>query len=183
MDLKKSLRDQCEKAVHWELLLLQGFWYGVLSWLTTCAEDDKSPLENILTAKQLVTLTDPQFEGWPTEWLESTIQQVTGLDYNLEQLNILFDEISEIFHECIPADLDIFTTLESGDFISNEIWDRLHASIAFLPPHNTSLTNRMRHKTRRSHGRRALTPLRRRRGVTHHHRGSVKISSAAQEKL
>jgi hypothetical protein len=175
MDLKRALREQCEKSAHWELLLLQGFWYGLLSWLTTCAEDEKNPSDNNLTAKQLITLTDPRFECWPTEWLEPTIHQVLALDYNLEQLNTLFDEVEAIFQESIPYDLDIFTTLGTGDFISNETWEKLQSSIAFFPPHNTSLTNRMRHKTRRSHGRRALTPLRRRRAVTHHHRESKVI--------
>lgn len=168
--LKKSLRNQCDHVAHWELLLLQGFWYGLWCWLVTCAEDQKDPLENRLTAKQIVTLTDPKFESWPTDWLEDTIDIILNLHLNEEELNIVFEEIDKIFHEIIPSNLDIFTTLGNGDFITKEQWETLQASVAFLPPHHVSLTNRMRHKTRRSHGRRALTPLKRRRGITHHHR-------------
>jgi hypothetical protein len=170
--LKKTIKNQCEHAAHWELLLLQSFWYGLWCWLTTCTEDQKDPQENMLTAKQIVILTDSKFESWPTDWLEETVIQILDLHLSLEELNTFFDEIDILFKDIVPPSLDIFTTLGNGDFITKEQWDDLQASVAFFPPHNLPLTDRIRHKTRRSRGKRALTPLRRRRGITHHHRVS-----------
>jgi hypothetical protein len=183
--LKKTLKSQCEHAAHWELLLLQGFWYGLWCWLTTCAEDQKDPEENRLSAKQIVTLTDSKFESWPTDWLEDTVESILNLHLNEEELNTFFDEIDLLFKDTIPPNLDIFTTLGNGDFITNEQWDILQASVALFPPHNQPLTNRIKHKTRRARGKRALTPLRRRRGITHHHRAKVQteINLPAHEQL
>ena len=170
-ELKNEIRERCLNGSHWEQLLLQGFWYGLLSWLTTCAEDQKDPIEHKLTAKQIVTYSDAEFETWPADWLDPIVTKVIDLHLNLEQLTTFIDELDVLFRDCIPTDLDIFSTFASGEFLTKEQWERLYVSVAFLPPPvKETLQQHMRHKTRRSHGRRALTPLRRRKAITHHHR-------------
>jgi hypothetical protein len=177
--LKTELRERCLQAPHWEQLLLQAFWYGLMSWLVTCAEDEKNPIEHRLSAKQIVTYADPEFESWPADYLEPIITKVIELHLSLEDLTKFFDELDDLFRDCIPTDLDIFTTFGNGELLTKEQWERLYAAVAFLPPPAVSTKevshNPLKHKTRRAHGRRGITPIRRRRGITHHHRSSINV--------
>lgn len=182
--LKTELRERCLQAPHWEQLLLQAFWYGLMSWLVTCAEDEKNPKEHRLTAKQIVTYADAEFESWPADYLDPIVTKLIELQLNLEELNKLFDELDTLFRDCIPTDLDIFTTFGNGELLTKEQWERLYAAVAFLPPAQgptpaqatTNTThNPLRHKTRRTHSRRGVTPIRRRRAITHHHRSSINV--------
>jgi hypothetical protein len=166
--LEDELRKLCIVAPHWQQLLLQGFWYGLISWAITCAEDNGDPAEHRISVQEMVEHADAEFSSWPTDWLESSVDTFLQLDCNLEELNLWYIQLDSIFRDCIPVDLDIFTTLASGQTLTEEQWKRLYDALAFIPPEK--VVKKSFNKTRRTHGRRALTPIKRRHGQTHHNR-------------
>lgn len=165
--LEEDLKNLCMIAPHWQQLLLQGFWYGLISWTTTCAEEKRSPKEHPLTLKEIVMHSDAEFETWPLEWLESWLTRFLDLGLSEEQLNKWFETLDTLFRDTIPTDLDIFSTLAEGETLTEQQWSRLHDALAFIPTdHSGYKKPKNRNKTRRLHGRRAITPMKRR----HHHR-------------
>jgi hypothetical protein len=165
--LESRLRDLCLISPHWMQLELQAFWYGLISWLLTCVEDKRIVRLEDITVKELLEHADAEFTSWPTDWLESHIKDFLRYDFNEEQLNVWFGRLDTIFRDCVPTDLDIFTTLADGQSLTEEQWVRLNSTIAFIPPDIVKRKN-TKGKTRRTHGRRALTPMRGRRALTHH---------------
>jgi hypothetical protein len=174
--LEADLKELCPQLPHWQQLLIQGFWYGTISWLMTCVEDCEDPKLHPLSVRDVVIHADHEFETWPTEWLKPYLDEFITLNLNLEQLNDWFDKLDVIFRDCIPTDLDIFTILAEGNVLSEEQWERLYNALAFLPPDTSGFKkNHAKHKTRRLHGRRAITPMRRRRAITHHNKHPLNI--------
>jgi hypothetical protein len=170
--LEDELRKLCILAPHWQQLLIQGFWYGLISWCITCAEDNLNPAEHRIPVQEMLEHADAEFASWPHYSLENKVDEFLQLNCSLEELNFWYKQLDTIFRDCIPTDLDIFSTLASGEMLTEEQWARLYDAIAFIPPDKVAekVNKKSFHKTRRTHGKRALTPIKRRHGITHHHR-------------
>lgn len=164
--LEKELKETCLIAPHWMQLELQAFWYGFISWCITCAEDKRPASLADITIQQILEAADPEFTSWPSDWLQPIAAQFLANTFSEENLHIWFDKLYTIFRDTVPTDLDIFTTLADGGELTEEQWVRLHEAIALLPPQTVKQVKHQ--KTRRTHGRRAITPLRRRRALTYH---------------
>jgi hypothetical protein len=177
--LEEELKNLCTLLPHWQQIQLQGFWYGLISWLLTCAEEDVNPALHAITAEELIKHADAEFEGWPSEWLQPYVDRCIGLHLSHEQLNSWFATLDIVFRDCISTDLDIFSILAEGAELTEPQWERLYESMAFQPPDTSGFRKQTnKHKTRRTHGRRALTPLKRHhrlRAITHHQKQHVNI--------
>jgi hypothetical protein len=145
----------------------------------TCAEEGVNPTLHTVTAQELMKHSDIHFENWPSEWLQTYADKFIALHLSHEQLNTWFATLDTVFRDCISTDLDIFGILSEGAELTDEQWERLYESMAFQPPDTSGFkrpTNK--HKTRRTHGRRALTPLRRHhrmRAITHHQKQHLNV--------
>lgn len=164
MEVLSSLKTQALESPHWIQLELQGFWYGLLSWSLTCLEDKVVPVKSDITVAELLQHADQEFEGWPTDWLEPSIKEFLDLGLSYDQQQDYLTSLEQVFQDSVPTDINIFTVLANGDTLTAEQWERLYASLAFknpvLPP--------KKHNTRRVHGRRAITPIKRRKAFTRH---------------
>lgn len=162
--LEITLKQQCAQAPRWLQIEIQAFWYGLISWTITCAEDKTQPSPEQITIQELLVHADKEFEFWPTLYFETSIKDFLILDLNLEQLNNLFEKLVHIFQDIIPTDINIFTLLSNGDTIAPEQWERLYDAIAFTHP----IKQEQGKKTKRIHGRRGITPIRRKKIFTRH---------------
>jgi hypothetical protein len=184
--LEQELKDTCLIAPHWMQLQLQAFWYGLLSWCITCAEDKRPARLEDIRIEQLLEAADKEFVTWPTDWLHPIATQFLTYNFTEEELHTWFDTLDTIFRDTVPTDLDIFTTLADGNTLTEEQWTRLYEAIAFLPPQTTKPAKATKHqKTRRTHGRRAITPLRRRRALTYHrpHQPSAHVIKMSSNRI
>lgn len=176
--IEKELRDTCFISPHWMQLQLQAFWYGLLSWCITCVEDKRPIQLETITIEELLETADPEFASWPTDWLQPFANQFVTHSFTEEEYHNCLDRLDVIFRDTVPTDLDIFTTLADGNTLTEEQWMRLYEALAFLPPqHLLPSQSNKRQKTRRVHGRRAITPMRRRRVLTYHkpHSSSAQV--------
>jgi hypothetical protein len=82
VNLEKKLKSELPLYPHWQQLLVQGFWYGLISWTITCAEEGTKPTQNLLSVQELVSHADPHLEDWPLDWLESSRDAFLKLDLN-----------------------------------------------------------------------------------------------------
>jgi hypothetical protein len=176
---EEELKTLCPMLPHWQQIQLQGFWYGLISWLLTYAEEGVNPTLHPITAEELLKHADAQFSNWPSEWLQPYADRFIAQNLSYEQLNTWFATLDTVFRDCISTDLDIFSILSEGAELTEAQWERLYESIAFQPPDTSGFKRAInKHKTRRTHGRRALTPLRRhhhRRAITHHQKHAVNV--------
>jgi hypothetical protein len=160
-------------------LCLQGFWYGLLSTAITYVEDGRTIKEIEDSPKELCTFVDSEFDSWATEWLQTFLDDFLTLSPTTDELHHLLERFDELFRDCIPGDLQIFTTLTSGSELTSEQWARLYDALAFtnqIDPNNynqhnqhnqhNQLKSKNKQKTRCTHGRRAITPMRSRRALT-----------------
>jgi len=166
--LESELKTILFSASRWMQLELQGFWYGLVSDAIRCAEEEEEPLELEATSiEEWLLYADPQFIGWPTTWLEPYATQFLSYKLSIDDLHEWFERLDTTFRDCVPTDLDIFTTLANGEVLSETQWIRLYDALAFLPPplqlkkRNTKVP-----KTRHMYGRRAITPLKSRKAFT-----------------
>ena len=161
---ESNLRTFLFSAPKWMQLEIQGFFYGLISTSLSYKEENNPFTVNEKTVETLLLFADPEFEGWPTSWLEPFLEEFLKLDLTLEQLNTHFSNLDTLFRDCVPTDLDIFTTYANGETLTDEQWLRLHDALAFLPP---PLQQTKRNtKTRHIHGRRSVTPMRNRKAIT-----------------
>jgi hypothetical protein len=176
---EEELKNLCTILPHWQQIQLQGFWYGLISWLLTCAEEGVNPTLHTVTAQELMKHSDIHFEDWPSEWLQTYADKFIALHLSHEQLNTWFATLDTVFRDCISTDLDIFGILSEGAELTDEQWERLYDSMAFQPPDMSGFKRAAnKHKTRRVHGRRALTPMRRHhrmRAITHHQKQHLNV--------
>jgi hypothetical protein len=177
--MEEHLRKFCFDAPHWMQIQMQGLWYGLISWRIQCVEDGEPVTKQ--TVQEYLEFAEPELVTWPYDWLQPTVDEFMSIEYSLEQLNKWFETLYTIFQDCIPADLNIFMILSTGESISEEQWKRLYDTVAFMPPtlQVTDTASKQavvpvqqsvhkRRKTRRTHGRRAITPIKGRRAYTHH---------------
>jgi hypothetical protein len=178
---EQELKTLCPMLPHWQQIELQGFWYGLVSWLLTCAEEGVNPTLHTITAKELLHHAATELETWPSEWLQGYADRFIALSLSYEDLNNWFTTLDTVFRDCISTDLDIFSILGEGVEITDAQWGRLYESMAFQPPDTSGFKNggnKHKHKTRRIHGRRALTPMRRHhrlRAITQHQKHPLHI--------
>jgi len=159
-----SIKTQALESPRWIQLELQGFWYGLLSWSLTCTEDKVTPDKSDITVAELLQHADQEFESWPTDWLEPSIKQFLDLGLSYDQQQEFFSALEQVFQDSVPVDINIFTVLANGDTLTIEQWERLHAALAF----RNSPEPPKKQNTRRIHGRRAITPIKRRKAFTRH---------------
>ena len=164
--IETDLRTFCFQAPRWMLLEIQAFWYGLISWSITCTEDLITPEPTSITVRDLLIHSDGEFEDWPTEWLEPYMYEYLSLHPTLMEQNEFFTNLEEIFQDCVPSDLNIFTVLVTTELIDEEQWTRLYDALAFTNP--ILPEERKVSKTRRVHGRRGITPIKARRAFTRH---------------
>ena len=164
--IETELRTFCFQAPRWMLLEIQAFWYGLISWSITCTEDLITPEPSSITVRDLLIHSDGEFEDWPSAWLEPYIHEFISLHPTLTEQNEFFSRLEEIFQDCIPSDLNIFTVLVTTELIDMDQWERLYDALAFTNP--ILPDERKISKTRRVYGRRSLTPIKARRAFTRH---------------
>ncbi len=187
--MEARLRAFCFDAPHWMQIQIQGLWYGLISWRIQCAEDGQPC--TALSVADYLEFAEPELKSWPYEWLQETVDECMKVEMTLDELNSWFETLHAIFQETIPADLNIFMVLSEGNTLTEEQWKRLYDAVAFMPPNQyqsseTSSKNpiiqlssseksaipapdhKKYAKTRRIHGRRAITPIKGRRAHTHH---------------
>jgi len=164
--LETDIKTFCFSAPCWMQLEYQAIWYGLLSTLITYKEDNIPFIIKPTIIEDLLLYVDPEFDQWPTSWLEPTVKEFLELNYSLEQLNECFEKLDTVFRDCIPTDLNIFTIFANGDTLTKEQWIRLYNAIAFLPSSPQLKKNKKGAKTRHINGRRAITPMKNRRAST-----------------
>lgn len=175
--LESELKTFLFSAPKWMQLQLQGFWYGLVSAAIKSAEEGTTLILEPTSIETWLLYADPHFEDWPTTWLEPYANQFLAQPRTLEELNNWFERLDTTFRDCVPTDLDIFTTFANGELLTEAQWIRLFDALAFLPPplhpqqHHHHQLKQKRNirvpKTRHIHGRRAITPLRSRKAFTH----------------
>jgi hypothetical protein len=173
--LETNLKTLCLQSPHWMQIELQAFWYGLLSYTMDAAES-KQPLDpKELSPEILLQHADPEFQGWPTDWLQPFVTEFTGLTLNFQQQQEFFEHLETLFQDTVPVDLNIFTVLAEGELLTQEQWKRLLDTLAFQPPSAPLPKQKNNGKTKRVQGRRGITPLKRRRAYTAHkkHSGSI----------
>lgn len=172
-----DLKTLCFQLPVWQQLVVQAFFYGALNWLIPLAEQHQPANKSEITVTDLVVHSDPEFSQWPSEWLDSWLTRLISLNLTHEQLYSFSEQLELAFRDCIPTDLDIYSTLAEGEHLTEEQWGRLYDAVAprqqILP---LSMSKKCA-KTRRTHGKRAITPIKRRRAHTHHrpHVNVVKV--------
>ncbi len=183
--MEARLRALCFDAPHWMQIQLQGVWYGLISWRIQCAEDGQPCMT--LPIVDYLEFAEPELKSWPYEWLQETVDEFMKVDMTLDELNSWFETLHTVFQETIPSDLNIFMVLSEGATLSDEQWKRLYDAVAFVPPQQPAQESAPKNpivkispstavvpdhkkyaKTRRVHGRRAITPIKGRRAHTHH---------------
>jgi hypothetical protein len=214
--LEAELRQICADAPHWQQIQLQVFWYGMIMWAMDCADKKTNLLDarSTVNISEIIAMADGEPSSWPTDWLEPFVDKFIATNLSAEQVQDWLETLDTLFRDCIPTDLDVYSTLANGEVLTQEQWTRLYDSVAFLPPtvnqptdapshiahtmptvptqalepvHTVPVTEQkmqqnhlqqkqphpkpkyMRAKTRRTHGRRAITPIRGRRAHTRHH--------------
>jgi len=169
--LESELKITLFSAPKWMQIQLQGFWYGLVSDSIRSVEENEELTLEPSSIESWLLYADSQFEGWPTSWLEPIAKQFLSEIRTLDELNTWFECLDTTFRDCVPVDLNIFTTLANGEILSETQWERLYDALAFLPPPQQRSPNQKRSvkgpKTRHIHGRRAITPMRSRRAITH----------------
>lgn len=169
---KTYLKDWCFTAPHWMQLQIQAFWYGFISYLMECVEHQTTPTLEAIRIEDLLAHAHPEFRKWPTVGLEEHVKRILSISssYTQDQLDTLYADLDALFQDVIPIDLNIFMVLAEGNELTEEQVQRLYDVVAFIPPatNQTTKSSKLRHHTRRVHGRRGITPIRRRRAKTHH---------------
>lgn len=165
--LQSNLKSLCLQSPHWMQLELQAFWYGLLSYTMEAAENGQHIDPKELSPEVLLQHADPEFDGWPTDWLEPFVTEFTALSLNFQQQQEFFEQLETLFQDTVPVDLNIFTVLSEGELLTEEQWKRLLDTVAFQPP-TLMKAQKGFGKTRRTHGRRGITPLKRRKARTAH---------------
>lgn len=172
--LENELKNMSLHLPHWQQLVLQGLWYGLISWAMTCAEENVDSKLNPPTLSEMLKHADSEFEGWPVEWLQDEATKFLSLKLSVEELNSWFARLDSVFQDCIRTDIYIFGTFAEGATLTEDQWKLLYDAVAFMPPDVTGFRKPIsKSKTRRIHGRRALTPMRRH----HHHRALTRHHS------
>ena len=162
--LESDLKSFCFLAPRWQLLVIQGFMFGAVNWLIPLAESGKSPDKTSITLEDLMKHADPEFVAWPSDWLDTWLDRMLDLKLSVDDLYIFYEHLDILFRDCTPTDLNIFTPLSNGSTLTDEQWERLYEAVAFQEPPVEQKNN----KTRRTHGRRAITPMKRRKAKTYH---------------
>ena len=175
--LEPFLKDQ----PRWMQMELQAFVYGFLSWIADCL-DHSDLLDDPLEPSEYIERADPKFLEWPIDWLEHPLHELLRCcmfqeEFIADTVNHMYADAEDIFRNYVPADLMIFTQLATGEPITEEQWQRLWDVLSFETPVAIQ-TNR--NITRRTHGHRSVTPLKRRKGhkfraVTLHKRSPVPV--------
>jgi hypothetical protein len=207
--IEADVRKLCADAPHWQQIQFQVFWYGVIMWALDALDSQKPLATAKLPIDKIIAMADAEPSSWPTEWLEPFFEQFIQANLNQDQIQDLLEQLDTIFRDCIPTDLDVYSTLANGEELTQEQWKRLYDAVAFLPPAVNQPTEPShiahtapalpaaaaaaaatvaaaptaahtmpaehpkpkyaRARTRRTHGRRAITPIRGRRAHTRHH--------------
>lgn len=170
--IEEELRQFCFQAPRWMQIEIQAFWYGLLGFTMDAAEKEQPLQLDTLTVASILHHADPEFESWPIDWLKPRIRPFVELHLSFQEQEDWFARLDQLFEQAVPTDLNIFTVFANGEMIDDEQWERLYDTLAFEPPQPLGAKPRQGfakvQKTRRVHGRRAITPLRRRRALTRH---------------
>jgi hypothetical protein len=163
--LEDTLRQFCSTSPRWMQLQFQAFWYGLISTAITYAEEGKEVQEIQTTPRELCIFVDQEFESWPMDWLDQYLKEFLVLHLTEDELHHFLERLDDLFKDYVPVDLHIFSILTSGSELGQEQWTQLHDALAFTVPIHAK-QYKQRQKTRCTHGRRAVTPMRSRRALT-----------------
>jgi hypothetical protein len=162
--IESDLKTFCFLAPRWQLYVIQGFLFSTFNWIIPLLESGKTPSKSLITIEQLMKHADPEFVLWPSDWVEPWLDRILELKLTLNDYYTFYENLDTLFRDCIPTDLNIFTSLSNGSILTDEQWDRLYEAVAFQAP----LVQQKSNKTRRTQGRRAITPMKRRKAKTYH---------------
>jgi len=163
--VETNIKTICFQSPRWMQIEIQGFMYGLLSWSLTCLEDKEEPIHTKITVEELLEHADEEFHGWPTSWLEPMVEDFIALHLSYDVQQTLLVNLERVFQDSVPTDINIFTILANGDILTTEQWERIYESIAFRNPIEPIKKSQ---KTRRLQGRRAVTPIKKRKSFTRH---------------
>ena len=180
--LEQEIKTFCFQAPRWMQIELQAFWYGVMCWSLTCIEEGTPLYINRPKIQEFLETSHSDFSTWPTSWLEESPERFLNLNLNFHQQQTWFQRLEQIFQDCIPSDINIFTELADGSELSEEQIERLYNTVAFEPPQVQSIGKHNNHnKTLRPKQRRGITPIRRRKALTRHHKPTVIVSKLGHQ--
>jgi hypothetical protein len=162
--LESDLKSFCFLAPRWQLYVIQGFLFSTFNWIIPLLESGKVPDNKLITIEQLMKNADPEFVIWPSDWVDSWFDRILDLKLTLDDYYTFYEHLDTLFRDCIPTELYIFTSLSNGSLLTDEQWDRLYEAVAFQAP----LVQQSSNKTRRTRGRRAITPMKHRKAKTYH---------------
>ena len=118
--LKTDLKALCFQAPHWQQLVLQAFWYGVMNWLIPLKEAEKRPSLDRMTPLDLAKHADPEFVRWPTEWLQPWMERA-GLDEAPLEFNAIARIIESVQERVEGYNFDIRKhVLEYDDVVNKQ---------------------------------------------------------------
>jgi hypothetical protein len=140
----------------WAQLVLQSYLYGVFSLIQESQEDGKW---RIFTYKEAIEEAD-EFIDFPNDFLEGLHKSVESIFEGplptIEKYNqYISDSIDNAEN---TLELCVLSKLFSGECLTKEDYDDIFDRLSFRP----NELPRKKPTTRRMHGRRAITPIRRR---------------------
>jgi hypothetical protein len=175
--LEQEIKQFCFQAPRWMQIELQAFWYGFLCWSLTCAEENLPIHLNRPTLSEMLETSHAEFGSWPTDWLSEIPEKFLSQKLTFQQQQDWFQRLEHIFQDCVPSDLNIFTELADGSELSEEQMERLYTTVAFEPPQLHPQGKPARpNKTLRPRQRRGITPIRRLKVMTRHHKTTIIVS-------
>lgn len=164
-DLQAGLTD----TPVWVQILWQAYSYTMLCWCIDSVEHQSFTPETLADSLEFV---DAEFRKFPHEALFSPIHEhwtktLMSLNPSKTQLEEEAEVWCEAIQKVVDPSIEIFSTLYDGQELTAEKWDALYSAMAFQPPQvKATHSHKNLHRTLRSKGRRAITPIRRRRGLT-----------------
>jgi hypothetical protein len=170
---------------------LQGYLYGVCCWIQESQEENK--WLDVPTLEECMEYSEDDLADF------HNVEDSFGLDLkNLpstplpteSELADLLEQVSKEASEKIPKELFILKTLLEGDELSEEQKECMKAFLAqppqpqepLQPPQQLPSKPKKFHMTRRTHGRRAITPIKRRHGHRVSSRHRTRVASRKESK-
>jgi hypothetical protein len=165
---------------------LQGYLYGVCCWIQESQEENK--WLDVPTLEECMEYSEEDLAEFHREdsfGLDLTNLPSTPLPTESELADLL-EQVSKEASEKIPKELFILKTLLEGDELSEEQKECMKAFLAQPPPPQElprpPAKPKKIHMTRRTHGRRAITPIKRRHGHRVSSRHRTRIASRKESK-
>ena len=151
--------QQFELSPRWNQVVLQLWMYGLFCWLQDSFETD----EYIPTTMEELFEYADEFVELPRdiEFIKPSFKTLLENNIRLIPFQKIYNEFFEKV-ETIDKEVEIMNILCTGEDFTEEQVNTIWDALAFQPIH---IKDPRKNLTKRVHGRRAITPLRRRKGI------------------